>query len=529
MNRERDATRATARAALGQIHDRSAPIRGAVRRRFTVDTRALAAMRIALGCIILGDLAYRATALEMFYTNDGAYPLSAYEATYTQYNGLSVHALSGELWVQQLLFVIAGLFAVALIVGYRTRLVGLVSALLLFSLHARNPAVLNGGDRLLRVVLFVALVAPLGERWSVDARRRGDARERVASFGTAAVLCQPLVVFTSNAVLKHRGETWYSGDAIEIALHNDTMTIFLGDVVVEYPALMTALNYGWIALLAGSVLFLLVPTGRLRALAVVAYLSAFAGMALTMSVGVFPYTLAASVLPFLTTPFWEWVGRRVPERVRGRTPTAAALGPLGKPPLERRLLERLRERDREDLADFGVAYARSVLTIAGALVLVWMLLFAADNVSGYEVPDEIDYTHLDQQKWGLYAPDPSDSYSWFVPEATLSNGSTAHALNGGPAEYDRPPDAAATYDSFRHRKFLQAVDRAGEGQTNGVIARAYASWACRQANGVHDGRVERVTLYQMYQPSPVGGEYEHSPTKIIVVDWDCRADTAYDR
>lgn len=529
MDTERDAPTAAARAALGHLRDRTAPIRGAIRRRFTVDTRALAALRIALGCIILGDLAYRATALEMFYTNDGAYPLSAYKATYTRYNGLSVHALSGEPWFQQLLFLIAGLFAVALIVGYRTRLVGLVSFLLLFSLHARNPAVLNGGDRLLRVVLFVSLVAPIGERWSVDALRRGDAREQVTSFGTAAVLCQPLVVFTSNAILKHEGNTWYSGDALEIALHNDTMTIFLGDVVVEYPALLTVLNYGWITLLAGSVLFLLVPTGRVRVLAVFAYLSAFAGMALTMSVGVFPYALAASVLPFLTTRFWEWAGRRVPERVRGRAPTAAALGSLGRPPLERRLLDRLRGRGRDDLADFGVAYARSVLTIAGALVLVWMLLFAAHDVWDYEVPDQVDNPHLDQQQWGLYAPDPGDSYQWFVPEATLANGSAVHALDGGPAEYDRPPDAAATYDSFRHRKFLQTVERAGEGRTNGVVARTYASWLCRQANSVHDGRVEGVSLYQLYQPSPIDGSYEHPPTKIIVVDWDCRADAPDNR
>jgi len=532
---------------LTDVWERAAPVRDRVRARVTVDTRALAVMRMALATILLGDLAYRSLYLREFYTDAGMYPLAAYEATYTQYNGLSVHALSGDLWFQQLVFVIAGLFALALLLGYRTRLVGFVSFALLISLHARNPALLNGGDRLLGVVLFVSLAAPLGERWSIDALRRGEAREQrgasdasasniangddrsreqVASFGTAAVLCQPIVVFTANAMLKHRGENWYSGDALEVALANDTMTIFLGNSLTEYPTLLTLLNYGWILLLAGSVPFLLLTVGRLRALAVFAYLSAFTGMALAMTVGVFPFTLAASVLPFLTTPFWAAVGRRVPESVRARKPTVEMLGPLGNPPLERRLLDRLRDRGYEDGADFAVAYAQSFMTMAGLLVLTWMLLFAADDVSGFEVPEQIDSTHLDRQSWGLYAPDPSESYSWFVPEAELENGTRVHAFEGGPPDFDRPPDAAATYDSFRHRKFHQAVRDAGSGDTNGIIARSYADWVCRQANDRHDGAVKQVNIYRMFQLSPVGGEYPEPPTKLVVIRWECGQDPA---
>jgi len=134
-----------------QLWLRAAPVRDRVRDRFDVDTRSLAAVRIALGLIVLVDLIHRAPYIEMFYTDNGAYPFAAYELTYTQYNGLSIHALSGDLWFQQLLFVIAALFAVAFVLGYRTRLVGAISLVLLFSLHARNPALLNGGDRLVRV------------------------------------------------------------------------------------------------------------------------------------------------------------------------------------------------------------------------------------------------------------------------------------------------------------------------------------------------------------------------------------------
>jgi hypothetical protein len=162
-------------------------------------------------------------------------------------------------------------------------------------------------------------------------------------------------------------------------------------------------------------------------------------------------------------------------------------------------------------------------------VLVWMLMFAAEDVSGFEPPDSLERDHVDQQEWGLYAPDPNDGYSWYVPEAELANGSEVHALNGGQANYDRPPDAAATYETFRHRKYLQTVDLAGEGDRNGIIARTYADWVCEQANNANDDRVVRVTVYQMYQPSPIGGEYEEEAAKIVVIDWDCQSSSVYER
>ncbi len=507
------------------LHSRAAslrrrldPVWRRVRARFEVDTRALAAARILLGLTLLGDLLYRALYFEMFYTDSGVYPLSTAEVSYTQFNGWSLHLLSGELWVQQLLFVLAGLFAVAFIVGYRTRLVGFVSLVLLFSLHGRNPAVLNGGDRLLRVLLLVMLVAPIGERWSVDALRRGSARKTVASFGTAALLAQPLAVFTANAIEKHEGETWYTGDGLEIAMRNDTMSIFLGDVLTEFPGLMTLLNYMWIGLLAGCVVLLLLPVGRVRALAALAYLGAFAGMGLTMSVGVFPYALAASVIPYLTPPFWDLLARFVPRRWTDRLPDASWLGPLGRSPLEHRLLDRIRSAGYRSVAGYTAAYARSLLTIAGLLMLVWIVLFTAVDLGEYEIPGED--SQLDQQTWGLYAPDPSEGYSWYITQAELSNGSAVDALDGGTVTFDRPPDAADEYDSFRHRKYLQTVRSSGTG-TTGQISLSYIDWACEQATARYGETVESVELYQMYQPSPLDGSFDEEPSKISIVSDTC--------
>ena len=505
-----------------QLGRRLDPVTQRVRSRFTVDTRALAALRISLGLIILIDLFHRAGDLELYYTDDGVYPLVAYETTYSRFTGLSLHAASGDLWFQQMMFVLAGLFAVALILGYRTRLVAIVSFVLLFSLHARNPAVLNGGDRLLRVLLLVALVTPLGERWSIDALRRGTARTTVTSVATAALLAQPLAVFTTNAVLKHRGDTWYAGEALQIAFASDEMTILLGNHLTAYPTLLEVLTWAWVTLLAGSVVFLLVTTGRVRAFFALVYIGSFAGLLVSVSVGLFSLVLTAAVFPFLSTPFWDTLTRLVPDRLLERRPSAAVLGPLARSPLERRLLASVRRRGHDSAASFTVEFGRSLLTVVGVLLLVWILLFNVAHVTDVEVPAGLDYDQLDDQRWGLYAPDPSETYGWFVAEAELDSDTTVDAFEGGDVVKDRPPDAAQEYDTFRERKFMETVRTSGRTDTNNVTAENYAEWACDRSNEVHGGDVEQVTLYRMLQSSPVDGEYE-DPRRMTIIEWDCHS------
>ena len=533
MDHRRQPPDDTGRAAIRQLRHRLRVVWHVFRSRFAVDTRSLAALRITLGLTLLVDLVHRAGSLRLLYTDDGVYPLAVYASTYRQYTGLSIHALSGELWLQQLLFVIAGLVAVAFLLGYRTRLTGAISLVLLFSLHARNPAVLNGGDRLLRVLLFVALFSPLGERWSIDALRRPTthssestdgqepARRQEVSFGTVALLAQPLVIFSTNARLKHDGETWYAGDALEIALHNDVMSIGIGNVLTEFPTVLTLLTYGWVGLLAGSVVVLFVPTGRLRALAAVVYIGAFAGMALVLSVGLFPLVLAASVMPYLTAPLWDWLTRRLPARWRARQPTADTLGRLGGKPIERRLLAVVRRRGYRSAADYAVTSARSLLTVGSLLVIVWMLVFAGAHVSSTEIPATVDNPHLDQQRWGLYAPDPSEAYSWYLLEADVDGETTIVETGGTAQQFDRPPDASQTYATFRHRKYMQTVRDSSGDDRRDTIAVAYVTRACSELSSAHDQPPDTVRLYRIYQSSPLDGEFSE-PRTVQIFDHECQ-------
>jgi hypothetical protein len=134
-------------------------------------------IRIALGAVLLVDLALRARNLTAFYTDAGVLPRSLLAESYPLAR-FSLYAVSGEAWVVGLLFLIAAVAATALAIGYRTRTATAVSLVLLASLQARNPFVLNAGDTLFWQLLGAGLLCPLGARWSVDAVRRRAALGR---------------------------------------------------------------------------------------------------------------------------------------------------------------------------------------------------------------------------------------------------------------------------------------------------------------------------------------------------------------
>jgi hypothetical protein len=62
--------------------------------------------------------------------------------------------INGTTFVQALLFGVTAIAAVALLIGYRTRLASIVVWAMMVSIQWRNPLVLSDADTLLRVLLF---------------------------------------------------------------------------------------------------------------------------------------------------------------------------------------------------------------------------------------------------------------------------------------------------------------------------------------------------------------------------------------
>jgi hypothetical protein len=124
-------------------------------------------MRIGVGIVLLLDLFIRSLSIKAFFTDAGVLPINVLKEFNWSPVYFSFHTLSGELWWQIVLFIINAICIILLIVGYRTRVFTFICWVFLTSIQNRNPFILQGGDDLLRILLFWALFLPWGERYSI--------------------------------------------------------------------------------------------------------------------------------------------------------------------------------------------------------------------------------------------------------------------------------------------------------------------------------------------------------------------------
>jgi hypothetical protein len=286
-----------------------------VHRLFGIDLRSLAVFRMGLALLLLVDLGSRAVWLRAHYSDEGVLPRRALLEFYDQPYVFSVHLLSGAWQAQALLFSVAGLCAGALLVGYRTRLAAIASWILLVSLQARNPLVLQGGDVLLRCMLFWSLFLPLGAVFSVDralARSAPFLPRSICSVATVALLLQVCVMYLVTGYLKTDAVWTRDGTAIQYALSLSSFGTAFGTWLLGYPTLLKMLTFSCVALERFGPLLVFVPLARgwVRAIVIAAFMSLHLGMALSLRLGPFPYICLVAWIPFLPSVFWDAVGRR---------------------------------------------------------------------------------------------------------------------------------------------------------------------------------------------------------------------------
>lgn len=497
----------------GDWRDRVPPrLREMVRRRVAIDARALGAFRLCLGLLLLVDLFVRAQDLRAHYTDAGILPrVTAIEFV----DPLSIHMLVGNVEGIAVLFAVQAIVAVAFAVGYRTRLTAILTFVLWLSLHNRTLVVLNGGDTLLRAMLFWAIFVPLGTRFSVDALQSADDASRsIATLGTFALLFQVVVMYTANAILKETGTIWLAGDGLAYAMSVEQFTTPFGDLLRSFPTVMTVLSFLVVGLWFSSPL-LLVLTGRLRGLLATGFIGAHLSMALTMHLGLFPFVVVVSFFLFFPSPVWDRLERIVDH-----------------------VVERLgREHLRSETARWylsvepgdGLQRLRHGLRYAVVVVLVVSLLFVSVwNVELVREEDDIVPEPLDTygetvgltQYWTMFAPDPLAVDGWWVMPGHLTNGTRIDVYRGGPVSYEKPADVSAQYPTQRWRKYMMNLRRDGYRE----YRRHYAAYRCRDWNRTHDVGLRNITM--IFVREETGLPTDELPEPRTVLEYECASDDA---
>jgi hypothetical protein len=277
---------------------------------FGADLRSLAVLRIGTGVVLFGDLISRSVDLVDHYTDFGVLPRIAFiESAFSRWV-LSLHLLNGTWQVQAALFFLSGVFALALVVGYRTRLATFVSWLLLISLQTRNPIVFDAGDVLLHMLLFWGMFLPWGACYSVDRALRSEWEalpKRCISWATFAYVAQILMVYWFSAALKSGAPWRIEGSAVYYALSIDQMATPFGQYWLQFPELLKYLTFSVLGFEVLGPLMLISPVFfvPLRMLAICGFVVMHLMFALCFDIGLFPLISSCSLLGFLPSSAWD--------------------------------------------------------------------------------------------------------------------------------------------------------------------------------------------------------------------------------
>ncbi len=230
-------------------------------------------------------------------------------------------------WGEQLSshYLLFGIYLGALVfltLGFRSRFMALVAALLAATFHHRLPELMNGGDALFRNGLYYLILAPSGATWSLDhllRRRRAVARGEPISdepvliepWSVRLMQLQLCFVYLFTGVVK-LGEDYFNGVAIYWVL-NDTAVSRWPYGMVPIPLFVCRLMT-WGTLAFELTFIVLIWIKPLRRWLILAGLGLHLGILVTMEIGWFSQVTMCWYALFVsgeTLARWERGGERI--------------------------------------------------------------------------------------------------------------------------------------------------------------------------------------------------------------------------
>ena len=257
-------------------------------RRYGLDLRSLALLRLGLALVILSDLWGRWGNLLSDYSDQGNVPRSLLRDLWLP-GYWSIHALSGSVEWQVGCFAIATLSALLMLIGYRTRWAIVISWVLLVSLHNRNPLVVFAADDMLRAMVFWAMFLPLGSSYSVDQALNMSSTpqpRRILTVATLSLMVQQCYIHVGSAL------------TTDLTAGESTNTLIVS----------LTLAAAWVSSL---LLWSPLKTSLCRMIAVSAGVLLHLGLGLTLKLGLLPVIGCFTWLVFIPSSVWERWSERV--------------------------------------------------------------------------------------------------------------------------------------------------------------------------------------------------------------------------
>ena len=295
------------------------PARLKLQELFSIDLRSLALFRICLALSIITELSVAASELVDFYSDEGPTPRSL-AATYTNIFFVSLHMISGRKEIIALLFLLAFIFAVAMLVGYRTKLTTFISWFLYISLINRNPLIVEIGDYILKLGLFFSMFLPLGACYSIDSALNNSNKpipKSIFSIGTTAYLIQMASMYVFSALLKTKNSEWVDGTALFYVLNLLTVTTPFAQKLLQTSVSnlkLLTLSVVKFEFYGPFLLFSPFLFGPIRTALFFVFALLYINFGLFLDLENITYIGITVMIPFLPGWFWDKVSERIKKR-----------------------------------------------------------------------------------------------------------------------------------------------------------------------------------------------------------------------
>ncbi|WP_329404046.1 HTTM domain-containing protein [Streptomyces virginiae] len=270
------------------------------------------------------------------------------EQLFDQTGWNSILILSDSRAYFELCYVTALVTSALFMLGWRTRAVSVLFAVVVTSFHARSIFMTDGGDNLILLMALYLVLTACGRRWSLDARRErlraaraGSAPEPVRSLyaqqlrdaritlttvlhncGVLVIGAQVCFLYGSAGLYKIQGATWGGGTALHYALNLELFQPWpaLSHLVDAYPMVIAIASYLTVLL---QVAFPFVLFGRLKYPVLAVLLGMHIGIAVLLGLPLFSGAMIIADAVFLPDRFYAFLPhlyRRAARRTGLRRP-----------------------------------------------------------------------------------------------------------------------------------------------------------------------------------------------------------------
>lgn len=281
-----------------QIHDKGQTAWGGWHRFwFTVSPAyTLGLVRIVFGLLVITWTLELKTNFDVRFGSQGVVP-RAYDRPWT-WSVFDFAPSDSALLAGWVILLVA---AIALTIGWQSRIAAIVVLVLIMSFERRNPWVFNAGDMLLRIEAIMIALAPCGAALSVDQWRRSGSffsSRECKLWALRLMQVQVSIIYISTVIAKLRGETWQNGTSVLYSLRQaDMLVMQVPEWLTNNLLIMNMVT--WSTLVVEFAIGVLVWNRRCRPWVLAAGVMLHLGISMTLEVGLFSAAIFVLYLTFL--------------------------------------------------------------------------------------------------------------------------------------------------------------------------------------------------------------------------------------